>query len=709
MAYDAALAKVVLFGGSDLLNGSLADTWTWDGTTWTQTTAPTAPASRFSHAMAYDSAHTRVVLFGGQVNPTDGGDFLSRETWAWNGAWTEVLPAPSPQQRYGTAAVEDSTRGKIVLFGGADVQTRLLADTWTWDGTAWAVLEPLLAPPARFFQAMAYDVARGQAVLFGGLNGSSALNDTWLWDGKAWTQALPPTSPDPRSSHAMAYDAARGNVVLFSGFNSQSSAAADTWTWNGTTWTRLSPAVSPPARVGHAMAYDAARGEVVLFGGTSGLTDTWTWDGTTWTLAAPATTPPARFGHTRAYERTVKQVVLFGGQDPSVLDPFADTWTWDGTTWTEIMSAVSPRARGGQAAMAYDGTHRRVVLAGGQHEGGALDDMWLLHFSGGTCSTNDDCDTGNCVDGTCCTTASCGTCQACDIPTSPGVCAAVKSAPDPDTCSGTKACDATGVCKPSYGQPCTTTADCALGVCADGVCCDTACTGQCEACNTAMAKGTCTVVVGAPATGHPACAGATSGNVCSAATCDGQSHTSCAGFVGPSTVCGASSCSAGVVTAAGTCNGKGACSTSAMPFMAMCTPYVCAGDVCGTSCKSDADCNTMFTCNLGMKTCVSKDAASCDGMHTLMAPSGMSMDCMPYICSGTSCKTSCASVLDCVFPAECSPDGHCVGQDTGAPKPTAASGGCGCAVRARDDARARWLGCGLLFAIAAVRRRARAR
>ncbi len=51
-------------------------------------------------------------------------------------------------------------------------------------------------------------------------------------------------------------------------------------------WQQLTPAQSPPERYYPAMAYDPASGKVVLFGGfggTSYLGDTWTFDGTTWT------------------------------------------------------------------------------------------------------------------------------------------------------------------------------------------------------------------------------------------------------------------------------------------------------------------------------------------------------------------------------------------------------------------------------------------
>ena len=131
----------------------------------------------------------------------------------------------------------------------------------------------------------------------------------------------------------MAYDPATGTVVLFGGFGGSGLGRdfADTWTWNGTTWTRQHPAASPPARYGAAMAYDPATATVVLFGGggtTSGsdTADTWTWDGTTWTRQHPAVHPSARFDPAMAHDAATGTVVLFGGGNRGNL--FGDTWTW---------------------------------------------------------------------------------------------------------------------------------------------------------------------------------------------------------------------------------------------------------------------------------------------------------------------------------------------------------------------------------------------
>jgi N-acetylneuraminic acid mutarotase len=263
-------------------------------------------------------------------------------------------PAPSSQ--------------RLVLFGGWEGQADA-GDTWAFDGAAWTGLHPAHAPSARNSAAAAAIGAR--IVLFGGTNdglGDPGIQtDTWAWSNGDWTALTPAHTPPGRSSGNAA--ALGGTMVLFSGFEG-AGPKNDTWVWDGTDWSERIPSapqgqagVSPGWRNGAAMSMlgEAA----LLFGGYGGvpgspshLGDTWTWDGTAWTQQSPPTAPSAR--EWAAVATLGSTVVLFGGVNDFGL--LGDTWTWDGTSWTRASPSQSPSPRSGAAAATLG---ERVILFGG--------------------------------------------------------------------------------------------------------------------------------------------------------------------------------------------------------------------------------------------------------------------------------------------------------------------------------------------------------
>ena len=98
----------------------------------------------------------------------------------------------------------------------------------------------------------------------------------------------------------MAYDTTLGKIVMFGGRNdSESAVLNDTWIFDGSNWTQLFPATPPPGRAFDVpgMTYDSAQGNVMFFGGAGFgvyFDDTWTFDGTNWTQQFPATSPSTR-------------------------------------------------------------------------------------------------------------------------------------------------------------------------------------------------------------------------------------------------------------------------------------------------------------------------------------------------------------------------------------------------------------------------------
>lgn len=304
----------------------------------------------------------------------------------------------NPGRRMWAPMVYDIGRGRCVLFGGFS-GTSVLADTWEWNGSEW-VSRPAAGPSARTNHAMAYDTQRGKTVLFGGSAGGSANNaETWEWDGSTWTQRLV-SGPSPRNSHSMAYDSQRGVVVLFGGDLFNGTTSSETWEWNGSTWTQRAvggPAPSP--RYYHAMAYDSMREKTVLFGGFGGEigtenNQTWEWDGTAWTLMVSSTpSPDARRYHAMAFDALRGVCVMHAGGTDTFTE--SDVWEWNGVAWNR-RNVTGPSYRTAHA-MAFDTVRGTIVMTCGREQDVIENDTWEL---GLRCITTHPVPTVACVHNT---------------------------------------------------------------------------------------------------------------------------------------------------------------------------------------------------------------------------------------------------------------------------------------------------------------------
>lgn len=333
-----ALASAILLAGPPAIAATPPDTWT-------QVPTPTTPPARANALMAFDpnlGSHGETVLFGGNAEPP------LNDTWTFDGTtWTQVETPVSPPVFEGNGPIFTTTAnmaydpsiGKILLYGMAIEDGQTVVETWTFDGTTWSQLSPATNPTLQFGAAMAYDPSLGAMVLFGGVNRPGAVNATWTFDGTTWSQLSPATSPSARFGAAMAYDPTLGRMVLFGGMQGATADTQlnDTWTFDGTTWVPVDTPGAPSARVGALLAYDAADETLVLFGGleisadqATGLVDTWTFDGSTWTQQHPATSPSSRIGPSMAYDAAARELVLFGGAsvDGATTTELADTWVY---------------------------------------------------------------------------------------------------------------------------------------------------------------------------------------------------------------------------------------------------------------------------------------------------------------------------------------------------------------------------------------------
>lgn len=199
-------------------------------------------------------------------------------------------------------------------------------------------------------------------------------------------------------------------------------------------------------------------------------------------------------------------------------------------------------------------------------------------------------------------------------------------------CTSDKYCEPlSGDCTPKLtdGTSCQSSLPnaCESGFCVDGVCCNTACTGSCYGCG----SGTCS----------PQPAGQDPDNDCSIdapgscgqdGACDGNGGCR---LYGGQVSCGNASCTGSTYTPAPSCDGEGGCKT---PTSSGCGAYLCAGNVCGTSCTSSAQCSSGYYCDTGKKACVPllgigercTDSGECKEGH-----------CVDGVCCDSACTGSC--------------------------------------------------------------------
>jgi hypothetical protein len=128
-------------------------------------------------------------------------------------------------------------------------------------------------------------------------------------------------------------------------------------------------AINPPTRYGAGMAYDPASSMVVLYGGhlsnaSALLDETWTWDGTTWTQRHPAVTPGGCEGPL-GYDAAASQIILLCVREQQMGrgNYSVSTWAWSGATWTQLHPSTIPPG-GGRMTMTYDAVGRELLLFG---------------------------------------------------------------------------------------------------------------------------------------------------------------------------------------------------------------------------------------------------------------------------------------------------------------------------------------------------------
>jgi hypothetical protein len=428
MAYNPSTGKTYIFGGSEMMSGqSLNDLWEWDGKTWAQVAADARPPARTDSALAYDPARKSLILFGGV-------DYYSSttyaDTWEWNSStrkWAQLKPLSSPLSLSGHGMVTDTTRNKILLFGGA--------------GDQYSYGSPYYYNPLR--------------------------KEVWEWDGGAmtWTNrtfAAASNSPSETQNPVMAYDEGRQKMFLYEGSNYGSGASAF-WEWDPISagWTlRDTGDYQLQSSQTGVVAYDSLRRREVMlspqyFYGPTSAQQTWELDAKTptWYVRSLPNSPAmgygSSYGMTMVFDKGRGVAVLFDGQSATKGIGGGETWEYKVTNLGNGEGCTAAFAASCASGYCVDSVCCDVAACSG------------------ACKS---CNVAG-LEGTC-TSAKAGTEVA-------------------GSCSSGQACDGTGNCMSKNGEACTSASTCASGNCADGVCCDSACAGTCVSCKQVGLVGKC--------------------------------------------------------------------------------------------------------------------------------------------------------------------------------------------------------------------------
>src|SRR5262249_34901393 len=114
IAYDPAGRTLYVFAGQDSVPQN--DLWSYslDLRQWSKVRPSGAqPPARFGHTMVLDSSRRRLIVFGGQA-----GGFFS-DVWAFdigNGSWQQLAGDDAgPSRRYGHSAIYETSRDRMIV------------------------------------------------------------------------------------------------------------------------------------------------------------------------------------------------------------------------------------------------------------------------------------------------------------------------------------------------------------------------------------------------------------------------------------------------------------------------------------------------------------------------------------------------------------------------------------------------------------------
>jgi hypothetical protein len=378
MAFDSTSGITVMYGGSSASGSTLADTWTWDGSSWATSTGP-SPGKLIGARMSDDPPDGGVLL-AGLPQPANQGSGIACVGGSGSGSTGPATGSVAPGTQ---VASPPSPSGTAVTACPAPAATPSL-QTWLFTARGWT---HLAGSTSATFNAdipysgsqLAYDSTSGEVIAVSTAvmpacgaplrSGAAVMPDHICplpASGQNGSTGAVPCSPTSCTTFPCRLgDAAVNSCLPFSG-------SMLTWTWAHGQWTQRKGAIIPSATAGVVFG-DAASGHATLVTETSVVDSCvasapcplaaatmalYRWAGSAWNQAPASGAVPSGFFLAGATVASVDGHAI-------ALTPSGQLYSWSATDarWVQQTAATQPDGRSG-ASMA-EGPGGSIVLFGG--------------------------------------------------------------------------------------------------------------------------------------------------------------------------------------------------------------------------------------------------------------------------------------------------------------------------------------------------------
>ena len=356
-AYDPVHRQVVLFGGRTPDGKEFDDTWTWDGAQWHRRDTPVggAPPARDAAAMAWDPQLRRIVLFGGSLGMAGSVE----DTWTWDGSrWQRQDWWGAQPQVSAPSLVWDATHRELVLV--ATLGAAPVTATWVLRGGEWAP-QPVSGPEWQTGTTVVvgWDAGQRRVAMVATGHVGMACTSAGIAAEPVGRQAPPsplpvspghvltpvpgvPPLPDlcgpPGGPRCVTQGVAETSEQIQLAPSSVPPTPAlpacpppaNAWWWDGAAWRATGQESIPGVDIAVVVPDPLGRRLLVLSGQAL-----WTPQDDHWTVASRAPLSD-RVGTAFALDTTHHTLVAFGGFLPDDDRVAGDTWTWNGHTWGHV-------------------------------------------------------------------------------------------------------------------------------------------------------------------------------------------------------------------------------------------------------------------------------------------------------------------------------------------------------------------------------------